>query len=252
MALAESPAPEPPAPESLGRAQPARTAPPRPTFRQERKLFREGFIRVAGVDEAGRGPLAGPVVAAAVVLDPKRIPRGIADSKLLLPQEREAIFAKLCKSAEISFAFGCVTAIDRINILQATLVAMRRAVAALARPADAVLIDGNVLPKGLSCEARAIVGGDATCLSVAAASIVAKVIRDRLMRRCDAVFAGYGLASHKGYSTKEHQAALAALGPSRLHRSSFWRVAAAYEQAELPLVPLEDGELAALAGFCSE
>ena len=98
-----------------------------------------------------------------------------------------------------------MTAIDRINILQATLVAMRRAVCGLARPADAVLIDGNVLPKKMPCEARAIIGGDARCLSVAAASIVAKVIRDRLMTRCDAAFAGYGLASHKGYSTKAHQ-----------------------------------------------
>jgi len=221
MALAESSA-----------RRPARI--PRPSMRQEKKLFREGFLRVAGVDEAGRGPLAGPVVAAAVVLDPKRIPKGIADSKLLDRERREAVFAKLCETAEISFAFGCVTAIDRINILQATLTAMRRAVCGLARPADAVLIDGNVLPKNLPCEARAIVDGDALCLSVAAASIVAKVIRDRVMTRCDAAFAGYGLASHKGYSTKAHQAALAELGPTRLHRRSFWRVAAALpaEEAE--------------------
>jgi ribonuclease HII len=239
MALAESP----------DRIQPDRAAPPRapairPNFRTERKLFREGFIRVAGVDEAGRGPLAGPVVAAAVVLDPKRIPKGIADSKLLPPTEREAIFAKLCKTAEISFAFGCVEAIDRINILQATLVAMRRAIRGLAQPADAVLIDGNVLPKDLPCEARAVVGGDARCLSVAAASIVAKVIRDRVMTRCDESFSGYGLASHKGYSTKEHQAALAALGPTRLHRRSFWRVAAALEAGaaleEIGLIPLAE------------
>ena len=113
---------------------------------------------------------------------------------------------------------------------------MRRAVMGLAAPPDAVLIDGNVLPRGLPCEARAIVGGDATCKSVAAASIVAKVIRDRLMARCDGAFAGYGLASHKGYSTKEHQAALKDLGPCRLHRRSFWRVAAFFAtQEELPL-----------------
>jgi ribonuclease HII len=224
MALAESP----------DRAKPARQPVriPRPNFRTERTLFRDGYLRVAGVDEAGRGPLAGPVVAAAVVLNPKRIPKGIADSKLLTAEAREEIFAALCETAEISFAFGCVTAIDRINILQATLSAMRRAVCGLARPADAVLIDGNVLPKQMPCEARAIVGGDSRCLSVAAASIVAKVIRDRLMTHCDAAFAGYGLASHKGYSTKAHQEALATLGPSRLHRRSFWRVAAFFAEEE--------------------
>jgi ribonuclease HII len=207
-------------------------APPAPTFRTERALFRAGFSRVAGVDEAGRGPLAGPVVAAAVVLDPERIPKGIADSKLLQPAEREATFAKLCATAEIAFAFASVREIDRINILQATLSAMRRAVKGLARPADAVLIDGNVVPIGLPCEARPIVGGDASCLSIAAASIVAKVIRDRLMTRCDPHFSGYGLASHKGYSTKAHQTALAELGPCRLHRRSFWRVAACFETEE--------------------
>ena len=210
MALAESPERNP-----VARAKPARQPVriPRPNFRTERALFRDGYPRVAGVDEAGRGPLAGPVVAAAVVLNPKRIPKGIADSKLLTPEAREEIFAALCETAEISFAFGCVTAIDRINILQATLSAMRRAVCGLARPADAVLIDGNVLPKEMPCEARAIIGGDARCLSVAAASIVAKVIRDRLMTHCDAAFAGYGLASHKGYSTKAHQEALADARP---------------------------------------
>jgi ribonuclease HII len=204
---------------------------PVPTFRAERALMRAGFACIAGVDEAGRGPLAGPVVAAAVILDPKRTPKGLADSKLLDWQERESIFEKLCATAEISFAFASVTAIDRINILQATLLAMRRAVHGLARAPDAVLIDGNVLPKGLRCEARAIIGGDATCKSVAAASIVAKVIRDRLMRRCDGAFSGYGLGSHKGYSTKAHQTALTQLGPCRLHRRSFWRVAACLEPA---------------------
>ena len=221
MALAESP---------------ARTLPVLPNFRTERRLFRDGFARVAGVDEAGRGPLAGPVVAAAVVLDPKRIPEGIADSKLLEAAEREALFEALCASAEISFAFASVAAIDRINILQATLLAMRRAVLGLACPADAVLIDGNAVPRNLPCEARPIVDGDASCLSIAAASIVAKVIRDRLMTRCDGVFTGYGLASHKGYSTKAHQTALTALGPCRLHRRSFARVAAFFApEPELPL-----------------
>jgi ribonuclease HII len=225
--------------ESLDRVAPVPAIPAKPpNFRAERKLFREGFLRVAGVDEAGRGPLAGPVVAAAVVLNPKKIPKGIADSKVLTADAREENFAALCKTAEISFAFGSVTAIDRINILQATLVAMRRAVRGLSAPVDAVLIDGNVVPQKMPCEARPIIDGDAKCLSIAAASIVAKVIRDRLMTRCDSAFNGYGLASHKGYSTKQHQVALDELGPCRLHRRSFWRVAAFFEpvQEELILV----------------
>src|SRR5687768_16994067 len=141
----------------------------RSTFNRERRAMKRGVFPVAGVDEAGRGPLAGPVVAAAVVLNPKRIPKGIADSKQLEPKEREAVFEALCATAEISCAFASVTAIDRINILQATLLAMRRAVLGLAYPADAVLVDGNILPKNLPCEARPVVGGDASCLSVAAA-----------------------------------------------------------------------------------
>ncbi len=214
MALADSPAP-------------ALRKPP--NFRVERALFRDGFVRVAGVDEAGRGPLAGPVVAAAVVLNPKKIPKGIADSKLLDRDQREAVFEKLCATAEISFAFSSVTAIDTINIFHATMQAMRRAVLGLAQATDAVLVDGNVVPKGLPCQSRPIVGGDATCLSIAAASIVAKVIRDRMMARCDSAYSGYGLAAHKGYATKAHQNALEMLGPCRLHRRSFWRVAACFE-----------------------
>lgn len=203
-------------------------------YAHERALIAAGFPRIAGVDEAGRGPLAGPVVAAAVVLDPDRIPDGIADSKILTAEAREHIFEALCETADISFAFGSVAVIDRINILQATLAAMRRAVSGLARPADAVLIDGKQVPQGMPCEARPLIDGDAISLSVAAASVVAKVMRDRLMARCDASFSGYGLASHKGYSTKAHQTALAELGPCRLHRRSFWRVAAC-EQGELVL-----------------
>ena len=221
MALAESPI-------TIERTAPAARI--IANFRKERALFREGFSRVAGVDEAGRGPLAGPVVAAAVILDPKRIPKGIADSKVLDRDERERIFAKLCATAEISFSSACADTIDTINIFHATMKAMRRAVMGLARPPEMALIDGKIVPKDLPCQARAIIGGDATCLSVAAASIVAKVIRDRLMTRCDGAFAGYGLASHKGYATKAHQTALTALGPCRLHRRSFWRVAAFFEE----------------------
>jgi ribonuclease HII len=207
-----------------------------PNFRRERKLFREGYLRVAGVDEAGRGPLAGPVVAAAVVLNPKRIPKGLADSKVMTALQREAAFKAIMKTADVAFAFGSVAAIDRINILRASLLAMSRAIKALSAPPDAVLVDGRDLPPGVSMKALAIIDGDALSLSIAAASIVAKVMRDRLMTRCDPTFSGYGLASHKGYSTKEHQEALVALGPCRLHRRSFWRVAAFYdEQIALPL-----------------
>lgn len=205
-------------------------------FAHERALIAAGYPRVAGVDEAGRGPLAGPVVAAAVVLDPDVVPDGIADSKVLSAEERETIFAALCDSAEVSLAFGSVAAIDRINILQATLAAMRRAVLGLPRPADAALIDGKQVPPDMPCETRPLIDGDALSVSVAAASIVAKVMRDRLMTRCDDVFSGYGLASHKGYATKAHQSALATLGPCRLHRRSFGRVAAWFEaQGELAL-----------------
>jgi ribonuclease HII len=215
-----------------------------PSFRRERKLFREGFQRIAGVDEAGRGPLAGPVVAAAVVLNPKRIPKGLADSKVMTALQREAAFAAIMKNADVAFAFGSVTAIDRINILRASLLAMTRAIKGLSAPPDAILVDGRDLPPAVSMKALAIVDGDALSLSIAAASIVAKVMRDRLMTRCDPVFSGYGLASHKGYSTKEHQDALTALGPCRLHRRSFWRVAAFYDdQIALPLAEIsETGE----------
>lgn len=202
---------------------------PVPDFSAELALMAQGFGRICGVDEAGRGPLAGPVVAAAVVLDPDRIPDGIADSKLLDASTREAIFSALCETAEIAFAFAAAETIDRINIRQATLSAMRRAICGLAIPADAAIVDGRDVPGSVPCETRAIIGGDASSLSIAAASIVAKVARDRLMTRCDPVFSGYGLASHKGYSTKAHQSALTALGPCRLHRRSFAPVAALFE-----------------------
>jgi ribonuclease HII len=204
---------------------------PRPDFSRERKLRRAGFRRIAGVDEAGRGPLAGPVAAAAVILDPKAIPDGITDSKLLTAEEREAVFAALCETAEISVAFASVAAIERINIRAASLRAMRRALLGLAQPADAAIIDGRDVPPGPAIEMRAVIDGDALSLSVAAASIVAKVMRDRLMTHCDAAFAGYGLAAHKGYATPEHRSALAELGPCRLHRRTFASVAATLQMA---------------------
>ena len=188
---------------------------------------------VAGVDEAGRGPLAGPVVAAAVVLAPDRRWDGLDDSKKLAPDMREEIFARVLNEAR-AFSWSVVgpRAIDRFNILRASLEAMRRAVIRLRVPPDLVLVDGNYPVPGLRCEQRAIVDGDARLLSIAAASVVAKVVRDRIMGRLDRVWPNYGFARHKGYATAEHLAAIACHGPCPLHRYSFAPVV----ELELPLV----------------
>lgn len=178
--------------------------------------------RVAGVDEAGRGPLAGPVVVAAVILDPERPIAGLNDSKQLSEARRDALDAEI---RECALAFHVVEvgieAIDRHNILQATLIGMRDALRGLAMPPDEALIDGNKLPKDLPCPARAIVDGDALVAEISAASILAKVHRDRLLVALDARHPGYGFAAHKGYPTPEHLAALERLGPCPAHRRSF-------------------------------
>ena len=176
---------------------------------------------VCGVDEVGRGPGAGPVLAAAVILDPKAIPDGLDDSKKLLPERREALYEELKHCACIGFGLAEPEEIDRINIYHAGLVAMRRAVAALAVQPALAFIDGNRCPDGLPCEARPIIGGDGKCLSIAAASIAAKVARDRLMVCADRRYPGYGFASHKGYMTAAHREALRRLGPCPIHRFSF-------------------------------
>ena len=163
-----------------------------PDFTFETASFALGLIRVAGIDEVGRGPLAGPVTAAAVVLDPARIPHGLRDSKVLNAVRREALAAELALVAEVSIAHASVEEIDRLNILQASLLAMERAVAGLARPPDHCLIDGNKIPAGLRGRAEAIVKGDARSLSIAAASIVAKVARDAIMADLAQKFPGYG------------------------------------------------------------
>jgi ribonuclease HII len=183
-------------------------------------MLRKGHRLVAGVDEAGRGPLAGPVVAAAVILDKRRMPDGIDDSKALQAQDRAALFEAILACGEVSISAVSPSEIDRIDIRQATLLAMRRAIAGLPRRPCVALIDGNDPPE-LACETQAIIGGDALSLSIAAASIVAKVFRDGLMRRLEDVHPGYGFAAHKGYSTKLHLEALARLGPSAAHRMSF-------------------------------
>ncbi len=175
---------------------------------------------VCGVDEAGRGPLAGPVVAAAVVLDRRRVPRGLDDSKKLDAAAREAAYARIVRVAGWSIGVASVEEIDALNIYHATMLAMARAVDALGVEPQMVLVDGNALPRWRHA-ARAIVSGDALCRSIAAASIVAKVTRDRLMADHDAEHPGYGWCRNKGYGTPEHKAALQALGPTPLHRRSF-------------------------------
>lgn len=177
---------------------------------------------VAGIDEAGRGPLAGPVVVAAVILDSARPIAGLADSKQLSATRREALYALIVEHA-LAHSVVRVEAdeIDRLNILQATLVGMTRALEALAPAPALALIDGNRLPKSLPCAARAIVGGDATEPAISAASILAKVARDRILLDYETRWPGYGFAQHKGYPTPAHLDALARLGPCPEHRRSF-------------------------------
>jgi ribonuclease HII len=197
----------------------------RPSFRRERRALLKGIWPVAGCDEAGRGPLAGPVVAAAVVLDPERIPRGLNDSKKLDAEEREKLYDKICATAQVAVAFGSTARIDRDNILRASLWALARAVKALPVQPRLVYVDGNNrIDIGCSCEA--VVSGDALVTSIAAASIVAKVTRDRLMARLGLAHPGYGFERHMGYSVPEHFEALARLGPTIHHRRSFAPVAA--------------------------
>ncbi len=176
---------------------------------------------IAGVDEAGRGPLAGAVVAAAVILDPARPIDGLADSKRLTERHRNLLEDEIRKKA-LAWALGRaeVEEIDRINILQASLLAMRRAVEALPVAATHALVDGNRCPE-LPCSAEAVVGGDGTVAAISAASILAKVARDREMVMLDSQYPGYGLAQHKGYPTRAHLAALRQLGVTPIHRRSF-------------------------------
>lgn len=181
--------------------------------------------RVAGVDEAGRGPLAGDVVAAAVILDHAHPFDGLTDSKKLTPAQRERLFPLIQEKA-VAFAIGRanVEEIDALNILQASLLAMTRAVAKLGVAPELIYVDGNKCPP-FNCQAKALVKGDSRIASIAAASVLAKVTRDREMEQLDQEFPGYGLARHKGYPTQDHMAALRELGPCRLHRKSFGPVA---------------------------
>jgi ribonuclease HII len=213
-----------------------------PSFRRERALIKRGIWPVAGCDEAGRGPLAGPVVAAAVVLDPKRIPKGIDDSKRLTPERREELFEQICATASFAVAFASTARIDRDNILRASLWALKRAVHGLAEMPKHVFVDGRDR-LDTSCECEAVIGGDGLIVSVAAASIIAKVTRDRLMCALAQDCPGYGFESHKGYSVPEHLEALHRLGPTVHHRRLFAPVVAARERhsgiAEIGIVSTE-------------
>ena len=192
-----------------------------PDFSFEDALIAQGLTRIAGVDEVGRGPLVGPVTAAAVVLDPAGLPEGLNDSKLLTARRREALREAIMTSAEVSIAHASVAEIDDLNILRASHLAMERAIAGLARPPDHVLIDGNLIPRGLTLPATAIVKGDARSLSIAAASIVAKITRDAIMWDLAQQFPGYGWETNAGYPSKSHRSALQDLGVTPHHRRSF-------------------------------
>jgi len=191
-----------------------------PDVSREAEALLQGALWVVGVDEVGRGPLAGPVTAAAVRLDPARIPAGLADSKVLSDRRRTRIAADIHAVAEVCIAHATVEEIDRLNILQASMLAMRRAIAGLPH-ADFALIDGNRVPEGLPCGARAVVKGDAVCLSIAAASIVAKVARDRIMVDLAQQYPRYGWHANMGYPTKQHLQALLDFGVTPWHRRSF-------------------------------
>ena len=191
-----------------------------PTFELESTTLALSAGPVAGIDEAGRGPWAGPVVAAAVILNPDTVPNGIRDSKALSEEDRARLYQRIMASADVGVAIADPDRIDRDNILNATLWAMREAVRALKPEPRLALVDGNRAPP-LDCACRTIVKGDAKCLSIAAASIIAKVTRDRLMIKLAHTYPGYGFERHKGYGTPEHKHALATLGATDIHRRSF-------------------------------
>ena len=192
------------------------------TYDYEQKALQNGYCSVCGVDEAGRGPLAGPVCAAAVILPADLVIEGLNDSKKLTEKKRERLFDVIKEQAiAYSIAFASVEEIETYNILQATFLAMTRAVQGLTPAADFALIDGNKIPPQLGVPAEYVIGGDGLLPSVAAASVLAKVTRDRYMLDMEQQYPGYGFAKHKGYGTKDHREAIVRLGPSPIHRLSF-------------------------------
>jgi ribonuclease HII len=214
--LDDSPAPRVKAAASAG-----------PDLKLERRAIKRGAKIVCGVDEAGRGPLAGPVVVSAVVLNHRKVPAGLNDSKQLTADERDALYEKIMASAHVSVVVAPPQVIERLNILWATMWAMRQAVLNLAVPVDHVLIDGNTTPKDMLWPTETVVGGDARSVSIAAASIVAKVTRDRMCQIMDCEEPHFGFANHKGYAAPGHLKALSEHGPGRHHRMDFAPCAAA-------------------------
>ena len=200
---------------------------------RERTCARRGQIRVAGVDEAGRGPLAGPVVAAAVIFAPRRIPKGLNDSKQLPRAVREDLHDRILAVAEVGIGIASVAEIDTINILRASHLAMQRALACLAPDPHHVLIDGNLLPRGMTLSAEAVIGGDALSVSIAAASIIAKVTRDRIMVDLAQQHPGYGWETNMGYGAPLHLRGLGQQGVTPHHRRSFAPVHNILYQAEI-------------------
>ncbi|AXX99194.1 ribonuclease HII [Profundibacter amoris] len=194
---------------------------PAPDFTLEQTAIDAGHTLIAGVDEVGRGPLCGPVTAAAVILDPQNIPAGLNDSKKLTAKRREALYDLLLECATVSVAHATVAEIDELNILRASHLAMERAVAGLPKPPDHVLIDGNLIPKGLTLSAQAVVKGDGKSVSIAAASIMAKTVRDRIMVDLAQQYPGYGWEKNAGYPTAVHLESLQKLGVTPHHRRSF-------------------------------
>lgn len=190
------------------------------TLEIENELILQGFKNIGGIDEAGRGPLAGPVCAACVILDKDNIPEGINDSKKLSEKKREALYDKIMDSAIVSFSLVDAKVIDEINIRQATILAMQNAAKGMNIKPDYLLIDGN-FTIGLSENEKFVIGGDAKSLSIGAASIIAKVTRDRLMLKIDEEYPMYNFKKHKGYGTKEHIEAIRKYGPCPYHRASF-------------------------------
>ncbi len=192
-----------------------------PDYSFEIAAQERGFVRIAGVDEVGRGPLAGPVTAAAVVLDPARIPEGLNDSKKLSHKKRELLYAQIMEVADVSIAHASVEEIDEHNILRASHIAMVRALEGLKTPPDYCLIDGNMIPRGLSLPSETIIKGDARSVSISAASIMAKICRDYVMLSLAQQHPGYGWETNMGYGSKRHMSALQELGVTPHHRRSF-------------------------------
>ena len=197
------------------------TLPIAPDFSIEQKLIATGKQTIAGVDEAGRGPLAGPVTAAAVILDPNNMPDGLNDSKKLTEKRRELLFDEILKTSHVAWCSLNAETIDFINIREAALRAMEISIHRLPIKANYAMIDGRDVPKGLTDIGEAFVKGDARSLSIAAASIIAKVVRDRMMVEADKHFPEYGFAGHKGYGSKKHREAILKFGGCSLHRKSF-------------------------------